>query len=188
MAGSGEWECGSGGWEEGNGLVAEASDALREVGYAIENIVEGTGEVECGDFQPLVGVSDLVYQREHGLRVILSVDQQAARQVERGDVGEKLVQVGVGDGLDFDLLVLGVANEHTASALPPGEVGPEVHPAFLIESADVALPEHLLGEAEGLPEGDRHELLEDVVHVHQEAGGAYDAAAGLEGGVAQDDP
>ena len=58
-------------------------------GYAIENIVEGSREVECSDFEPLAGVSDIVHHRDHGLRVVLSVDQQAAGQVERGDVGEK---------------------------------------------------------------------------------------------------
>ena len=79
-------ECGSGGWEEGNGLVAEASDALREVGYSIEDIVEGTGEVECGDFESLAGVSDLV---DDGLLLSLRVDEHSAGHVECGDVGEK---------------------------------------------------------------------------------------------------
>ena len=79
-------ECGSGGWEEGNGVVAEASDALREVVYAIENIVEGSREVECGDFEPLAGVPDLV---DHGLLLALRVDEHSAGEVEGGDIGEK---------------------------------------------------------------------------------------------------
>ena len=107
------------------------------------------------------------------LSLAFRVDKHPARQIEGADVGEELVEVGVGHIAVSDVLVLGVPNEHVVSSIPPGEVGSETHFSFHVETANASFEKHALRDLQRVSQGLGHELLEQFVHVHQESGGAH---------------
>ena len=92
---------------------------LRDKVDAFEHCIEGAAQVERDNVQSLARISDSVRRR---IRLALRVNQQSARQIERGGVGEQLVQVGVGDTLDSHALVLRIAYERTSLTVPPSEI------------------------------------------------------------------
>ena len=77
-------------------------------------MLQRAGEVQRGDLQPLAGAPDVV---DHGVSLALGVDEHASGEVERGGVGEKLVEVGVGGVLYRHLLVLDIAHEEASVRL-----------------------------------------------------------------------
>ena len=98
----------------------------------------------------------------------LGIDEQPARQIERGGIGEELIEIGVGHAVIPNPLVLGIADERTDRAVPPREVRPEIDAPLLVErdNGDAAIPrERTVREAQGFAERQGNEVLEYLVHV-----------------------
>ena len=84
--------------------------------------VERPGQVERDHVEALASVPHAVRRR---VRLSLRINEEPAREVERGGVGQQLIQVGVGHGRIGQVLVLGVAHEGADRAVPPRQVGRE---------------------------------------------------------------
>ena len=76
-----------------NSLRAQCPYTVCQTENTPEHLVERTGQVQGRDLKPLTGVSHTV---DPSVGLSLSVDDEPARKVQRGDVGQQLVQVRVG--------------------------------------------------------------------------------------------
>ena len=166
---------------------AHGADPFRQVRHAVEQRCRRAGQVDRRGLQQLARVAHAVGGR---FLLALRVDQQPARQVERRGVGQQLIQVGVGDVRVLDALVLHVAGERAVPAVPPRQVGLEPHPSGNVQRDPPDLlvgAEHAVRHVQRVAERPGDELLEDHIHVDQEARRADAAALGLERPLPQDE-
>ena len=110
----------------------------------VENGFRSAGEVQSSHLHGFAGVVDTVLRR---FALVGGVDQQSRGQVSCGTVGQHLVDVSVPETLQFELLVLGVADETrmrlapVLAGRPPGEIGLHADgPAFIQLEAGLVAP------------------------------------------------
>jgi hypothetical protein len=110
--------------------VAECSDDVAKIRDLAEDVVGSASQIEREDVEFGANVYDVM---DRGLVLAGGVDQQARVEVGGRGVCEQLIKVGVTNAGDGLALVFDIADEDTAAAFPPGDVGAESNAMVFVE-------------------------------------------------------